>query len=78
MKDYVSDNDVKSILVELKAKVEKLKEQEDWKNNQIKRIEEEKIKSAEEKNGDKDDILSRISKQSGGQSVASQRTVERV
>jgi len=47
LKDYVSDNDVKSILIELKAKVEKLKEQEDWKNSQIKRIEEEKIKSGE-------------------------------
>lgn len=38
LKDYVSDSDVKGILVELKGKIEKLKEQEDWRKDQMKRI----------------------------------------
>lgn len=67
---------MKSILVDLKGKIEKLKEQEDWRKDQLKRIEERKVESSNE--GDKDDILSRISKQSGGQSVSSNKTAERV
>jgi len=67
---------VKSILVDLKGKIEKLKEQEDWRKDQLKRIEEKKVDSSNE--GDKDDVLSRMSRQSGGQSVSSNKTAERV
>ena len=42
----------------------------------MKRIEDDKYVQSESK--DKDDILSRISRQSGGQSVSSQKTAERV
>ena len=67
---------MKSILVDLKGKIEKLKEQEDWRKDQLKRIEEKKVDSSNE--GDKDDVLSRMSRQSGGQSVSSNKTAERV
>ena len=33
---------MKNILVDLKGKIEKLKEQEDWRKDQMKRIEDEK------------------------------------
>jgi hypothetical protein len=55
-----------------------LKEQEDWRKGQLRKIEEEKNNSSEERGKDKDDILSRISGQSGAQSVSSQKTAERV
>ena len=42
----------------------------------MKRIEDEKQNQSESK--DKDDILSRISRQSGAQSISSQKTAERV
>lgn len=67
---------MKSILVDLKGKIEKLKEQEDWRKDQLKRIEEKRVDSSNE--GDKDDVLSRMSRQSGGQSVSSNKTAERV
>ncbi len=78
IKDYVSDDEVKNLLVELKSKIEKLKEQEGWKAEQMKRMEESRARAEEEKERGKDDILSRISKNSGAQSVASQKTAERV
>lgn len=71
LKDYVSDNEVKSIMVELKQKIEKLKEQQDWKEEQVKRLQERK---EEDDRSQKDDVLSRISRQSDGRSVASQKT----
>ena len=67
---------MKSILVDLKGKIEKLKEQEDWRKDQLKRIEEKRVNTSNE--GDKDDVLSRMSRQSGGQSVSSNKTAERV
>ena len=67
---------MKSILVDLKGKIEKLKEQEDWRKDQLKRIEEKRVDTSNE--GDKDDVLSRMSRQSGGQSVSSNKTAERV
>lgn len=66
------------MLVDLKSKIEKLKEQEDWKATQLKKVEENRAKAQEEREKEKDDILSRISKNSGAQSVASQKTAERV
>lgn len=42
----------------------------------MKRIEDEKNNHHEQK--DKDDILSRMSRQSGAQSISSQKTAERV
>jgi len=39
---------------------------------------EEEKKNVEDKEKDNDDVLSRISKQSGAQSVSSQKTVERI
>lgn len=77
LKDYVSDEEVKKLLLDLKGKIEKLKEQEDWKTNQLRKMAEDKAQQAE-KQEEKDDVLSRISKQSAAQSVASQKTAERV
>ena len=77
MEYLVSDGDVKNILTELKNKIEKLKEQENWRKDQLKKMEEEKNNKEEPKEKD-DDILSRISKQSGAQSISSQKTAERV
>lgn len=76
LKDYVSDDEVKRLMLELKSKIEKLKEQEDWKGAQMRKIEEDRNKEPAPE--EKDDVLSRISKQSGAQSVASQKTAERV
>jgi hypothetical protein len=78
LKDYISDNEVKKILVELRDKVEKIKQEENWKAERQQMMEREREDRQKEEKEGKDDILSRISKQSGGQSVASQRTVERV
>jgi hypothetical protein len=36
---------VKNILVDLKSKIEKLKEQEDWKNKQMQKIEDDRAKA---------------------------------
>ena len=76
LKDFISDEEVKKILIDLKSKVEKLKEQEDWRKEQLQRIEQQRQNVCEEK--EKDDILSRISRQSGAQSISSQKTAERV
>jgi hypothetical protein len=78
LKDYISDNEVKKILVELRDKVEKIKQEENWKAERQQMMEREREERQKEEKEGKDDILSRISKQSGGQSVASQRTAERV
>jgi hypothetical protein len=77
LKDYVSDDEVKRLLVDLKSKIEKLKEQEDWKGAQMRKIEQDRSRE-EQKQEEKDDVLSRISRQSAAQSVASQKTAERV
>ena len=63
-------------MVELKEKIEKLKEQQDWKEDQVRRLQERK--NNEDEKSQKDDVLSRISRQSDGRSVASQKTAERV
>ena len=64
---------MKNILTEIRSKIEKLKEQEDWRKEELKKIEEDKISNAD-RSKDKDDVLSRISRQSGAQSISSQRT----
>mgnify|MGYP000371483282 CR=1 FL=1 len=67
-------------MTELKGKIEKLKEQDDWRKEQLQRMEDDRNMAREEKNKDKDkdDILSRISRNSEAQSVSSQKTAERV
>lgn len=38
----MSDNDVKGIMIDLKKKIEKIKEEENWKNKRMEKMKEDK------------------------------------
>lgn len=80
MKDYLADEEVSKMLRDLKERISEMKKEGNddnmgnWKKKQAERIQEARAQNQ----GDKDDIMSRISRNSEAQSVASQKAAERV
>jgi hypothetical protein len=69
--DFSEDQEVKNLLANLKLKIEKMKETDDWKEKEVERIKQQK---EERRNEGEEDKYSQFSVNSEGRSVASEKT----